>query len=131
MAGSNPLVKPSFMSPDIDVKSSIKLTENLEKGILSVEATMKGDAFPAAEMFVGDTKGQQVFMITSPALGGPENLVGDGNVPMGYDKFDIKINEKGEFTGVVQGNKTYTIGDWNKMKQRAPTKVEDSPPRIF
>ena len=131
MAGSNPLVKPSFMSPDIDVKSSIKLTENLEKGILSVEATMKGDAFPAGEMFVGDTKGQQVFMITSPALGGPENLVGDGNVPMGNDKFDIKINEKGEFTGVVQGNKTYTIADWNKMKQRAPTKVEDSPPRIF
>jgi len=131
MAGANPLVKPQFLAPDIDVKSSIKLTENLEKGILSVDATMKGDAFPAAEMFIGDTKGQQVFIINSPALGDPKDLIGDGNVPMGNDKFDIKINEKGEFTGVVQGTKTYTIADWNKMKQRAPTKVEDPPARIF
>jgi RHS repeat-associated protein len=132
MAGANPLVKPSFISPDIDVKSSIKLTENLEKGILSVDASMKGDKFPSAEMFIGDTKGQQVMMIASPLQGNViDNLPGDGNLPMGSAKFDIKINEKGEFTGVVQGDKTYTVAEWNKMMTSKPTEIpkEKFPPR--
>ena len=128
MAGANPLIKPSFLSPDIDVKSSIKLTENLEKGILSVDATMKGDHFPAAEMLIGDSKGQQVMAIASSAIGDPfESLPGDNNRAMGAAQFDIKINEKGEFTGVVQGGKTYTIADWNKMMTSKPT--EEQPKR--
>jgi RHS repeat-associated protein len=122
MAGSNPLATPSF---DIDVKSSIKLTENLEKGILSVNATMKGDKFPSAEMFIGDTKGQQLMVIGSPLSGNPLELMGDNNRQMGNGQFDIKINEKGEFTGVVVGSgkdaKTYSVGDWNKMMTSKPT----------
>ncbi|HYM92579.1 MAG TPA: hypothetical protein VET23_00430, partial [Chitinophagaceae bacterium] len=124
MAGANPLVKPSFMSPDIDVKSSIKLTENLEKGILSVDATMKGDKFPSAEMFIGDTKGQQLMVIASPNTGDPMDLIGGNDRSMGAGKFDIKINEKGEFIGVVSDGKTYTVGDWNKKMQQTP--VQDN-----
>ena len=125
MAGANPLVPGS---PDIDVKSNLTLTENLEKGILSVEASMKGDRFPAAEMLIGDTKGQQLMVIASPYQGDPySSLPGDNNKSMGSAKFDIKINEKGEFIGVVQGNKTYTVAEWNKMMTSQPLKYEPPP----
>jgi len=138
MAGSNPLVKPSFMSPDIDVKSSIKLTENLDKGILSVDATMRGDKFPSAEMFIGDTKGQQLMVIASPNSGDPSNLIGDNNTNIGAGKFDIKINEKGEFMGVTVGSgkdaKTYSVEEWNKNMKATPlgkSNAGNAPPVVF
>lgn len=119
MAGANPLVPAS---PDIDVKSSIGIVEDKKAGTLSVNATMKGDGFPAAEMFIGDSKGQQVMIIASPYEGNPYmNLFGDGNKNMGSANFTITINEKGEFTGVITGSgkdaKTYTIDQWNKQVQ--------------
>jgi RHS repeat-associated protein len=124
-SGKNPLQKPQWLTPDIDVKSSITLTENIGKGILSVDATMKGDKFPSAEMFIGDTKGQQLMIMASPLSGNPLELIGDNNREMGSAKFDIKINEKGEFTGVVVGSgkdaKTYSVADWNKMMTSKPT----------
>ncbi|RZL11801.1 MAG: hypothetical protein EOO89_20195 [Pedobacter sp.] len=81
MAGANPLVPGS---PDIDVKSSLTIVEDLKAGTLTVNATMKGDGFPAAEMFIGDTKGQQLMIIASPYEGNPYiSLPGDGNKPMG------------------------------------------------
>lgn len=126
MSGENPLVKPSFLSPDIDVKSSINIVEDLKAGTLTVSANMKGDAFPAAEMFIGDTKGQQLMIIASPAQGNPfTSLPGDNNRPMGSANFTITINEKGEFTGVVTGTgkdaKTYSVTDWNKKLQANET----------
>ena len=52
------------------------------------------------------------------------SLPGDGNKAMGSANFTIKINEKGEFTGVTTGTgkdaKTYTIDQWNKQVQSAP-----------
>lgn len=122
MAGANPLVPGS---PDIDVKSSISIVEDLKAGTLTVNATMKGDGFPAAEMFIGDTKGQQLMVIASPYEGNPYmSLPGDGNKPMGSANFTVTINSKGEFTGVVTGSgkdaKTYTIADWNKQMQSTP-----------
>ncbi len=128
MSGENPLVKPSFISPDIDVKSSLNIVEDLKAGTLTVRATMKGDAFPAAEMFIGDTKGQQLMVIASPAQGNPlMSLPGKNNRPMGSANFTITINAKGEFTGVVTGTgkdmKTYSVADWNKKLQATPTTV--------
>jgi RHS repeat-associated protein len=122
MAGANPLVPGS---PDIDVKSSISIVEDLKAGTLTVNATMKGDGFPAAEMFIGDTKGQQLMVIASPFEGNPYfSLPGDGNKAMGSANFTVTINSKGEFTGVVTGSgkdaKTYTIADWNKQMQATP-----------
>src|SRR5579862_5362902 len=127
-------VVPTFAAPDIDVKSSIKLTENLEKGMLSVDATMKGDKFPSAEMFIGDTKGQQLMIIASPLSGNPLELIGDNDREMGSANFDIKINEKGEFISVTVGSgkdaKTYSVDDWNKMMTSKPTQEQEKKPSI-
>jgi RHS repeat-associated protein len=128
MAGANPLT-PKGATPDIDVKSSINLTENLDKGILSVSANMKGDAFPSAEMFIGDTKGQQIMLITSGYEGNPLiSLPGDNNRPMGAASIDININNKGEFLGVTVGTgkdaKTYSPDAWNKAMIANPTGYE-------
>jgi len=119
MTGALPLLDGS---PDIDVKSTISIVEDTKAGTLTVNATMKGDGFPAAEMFIGDTKGQQLMIIASPAQGNPfTSLPGDNNRYMGSANFTVAINEKGEFMGVVVGTgkdaKTYSIADWNKMLQ--------------
>lgn len=131
MASSNPLFPIPALAADIDVKSSITITENLEAGILSVDASMAGDRYPAGEMFIGDTKGQQLMVIASPFEGTPTNLIGDNNRAMGSAKFDIQINEKGEFMGVIVGTgkdtKTYSVEEWNKMMQATPLEKEAAP----
>ncbi|MFN3664865.1 MAG: RHS repeat domain-containing protein [Sediminibacterium sp.] len=124
MAAGNPLT-PKGITPDIDVKSFINLVEDTKAGTLTVNATMKGDRFPAAEMFIGDTKGQQLMLIASSFEGNPYfNLPGEGNKSMGSANLTITINEKGEFTGVVIGSgkdaKTYTVDQWNKQIQATP-----------
>lgn len=90
---------------------------------------MKGDTFPSAEMFIGDTKGQQVMLITSGYEGNPFiSLPGDNNRSMGTASLTININGKGEFTGVTVGAgdnaKNYSIKDWNKAMTANPTGYE-------
>jgi RHS repeat-associated protein len=138
MSSPNPLPPALGIAPDIDVKSSIRLTENLEKGVLSVDAMMKGDRYPAAEMFIGDTKGQQLMVIASPFEGTPANLFGDGNRQMGNAKFDIQINKKGEFMGVTVGSgkdaKIYSVDAWNKQMKETQLEIKragNSPPVVF
>jgi hypothetical protein len=119
MAGHNPLVPGS---PDIDVHTNFKLTENDKAGTLQVNATQTGDAFPSAETMIGDTKGNQLFIGVSAANGNPyTSLPGDNDRPMMQANFTITIDNKGVFTGVQQGDKKYTTGEWNKMNQNKPT----------
>ena len=123
MAAANPLVPGS---PDIDVKTQFTLTENQKAGTLNVNVTQKGDAFPAAETFIGDTKGNQIFIGVSPAIGNPyTSLPGDGVKKMMSANFTITMDAEGVFAGVVYGSgkdtKTYNISDWNKMMQIKPT----------
>jgi len=119
MAGHNPLVPGS---PDIDVHTNFVLTEDDKAGTLNVAASQTGDAFPAAETFIGDTKGTQVFIGVSAADGNPyTSLPGDNSRSMMSANFTITMDSKGAFTGVQQGNKTYSIADWNKMNQNKPT----------
>jgi len=121
-AGANPLVPGS---PDIDVKTSFTLVENTKAGTLSVTANQTGDAYPVAETLIGDSKGNQLFIGVSPALGGDDakelgpfqQLPGDNNRDMMSNSFVITIDQNGVFTGVKQGDKTYTVGEWNKMMQ--------------
>ena len=118
MAAGNPLVPGS---PDIDIHSAIRLTENLKNGTLNVQMSMDGDRFPAAEAFIGDTKGQQLFIGVSGYDGNPyTSLPGNNDRPMFYVNFDVKINNKGEFVGVVSGGQAYTVADWNKKVQATP-----------
>lgn len=119
MAGHNPLVPGS---PDIDVKTSFTMTENEKAGTLSISAVQSGDAFPAAETFISDTSGNPLFIGVSPAIGNPyTSLAGDGNKKMMSAYFTVTMDDKGVFTGVKQGNNTYTIEDWNKFFQSQPT----------
>jgi len=63
MAAANPLTaRIGVPTPDIDVHTSFTLTENQKAGTLNVSAVQTGDAFPAAETFIGDTKGNQLFI---------------------------------------------------------------------
>ena len=61
----------------------------------------------------------------SPAIAGTEGpytaLVGDNNRPMMSANFTVTMDENGVFTGVQQGNKNYSIGDWNKMHESSNT----------
>jgi RHS repeat-associated protein len=122
MAGHNPLVAGS---PDIDVHTNFVLTEDDKAGTLQVAASQTGDAFPAAETFIGDTKGNQLFIGVSPANAGTTGpftqLPGDNNRPMMTANFTITMDSNGVFTGVKQGDKTYSVADWNTMNQNKPT----------
>jgi RHS repeat-associated protein len=125
IAASDPLFRP-LPVPDIDVHSVIRLTENVKEGNLNVQMSMEGDRFPAAEAFIGDSKGQQVFIGVSPYEGGPyTSLWGDGSEDMFYINFDIKINDKGEFLSVVSDGNTYTVDEWNKQVSATPLKYQD------
>ena len=118
MSGHNPLVKGS---PDIDVHTNFALTENEKAGTLNINAIQTGDAFPSTETFIGDTKGNQLFIGVSPANGNPYiSLFGDNDRPMMSANFTVTMDKKGVFTGVLQGDKKYSIIDWNKMNQNKP-----------
>ena len=131
-AGNLPLIP----SADIDVHTNFSITENAKAGTLSITAKQTGDQFPAAETFIGDTKGNQLFIGVSPAVGfedkqsfGPyEKLPGDNNLPMMSNSFTVLIDKNGVFTGVKQGNKNYSIGQWNKLMQAKPTETQQEKP---
>ncbi len=126
MAGANPLTaRLGIPTPDIDVKTKFTMTEDLKAGTLNVNAVQTGDAFPAAETFMNDTAGNPLFIGVSPAIGSPiESLPGNGGVKMMSANFTISIDNKGVFTGVKQGDKTYTTTEWNKMYTSQPTVKE-------
>lgn len=118
MAGHNPLVPGS---PDIDVKTNFSLTENKGAGTLGVSVSQSGDAFPSAETMIGDTKGNQLMIGVSPAIGNPyTSLPGDGDKQMMSANFTVTMDKNGIFTGVQQGDKNYSVGDWNKMMTSTP-----------
>ena len=121
MAGKNPLVP----SPDIDVTTNFSITENKKNGILHVAASMQGDRFPAAEVIIGDTKGQQVLIGVSPVDGNPyKSLPGDNKRPMMTSSMIIRINDKGEFQNISQGGKIYSLEAWNNLMKSQPTEVK-------
>jgi RHS repeat-associated protein len=118
MSGHNPLVPGSA---DIDVHTNFSLTENDKAGTLKVNAVQTGDAFPSAETMIGDTGGNQLFIGVSAANGNPYiSLPGDFKRPMMEANFTIKMDSNGVFTGVQQGEKKYTITEWNKLNQNKP-----------
>jgi RHS repeat-associated protein len=124
-AGANPLVP----SADIDVKTNFTLVENTKAGTLNVTASQNGDEFPSAETLIGDTKGTQLFVGVSPAVGGPYTMLpGDNDRPMMSNSFTVTIDKDGGFTGVKQGDKTYSVADWNKMMQAKPVAKPDEKP---
>ncbi len=94
------------------------MSEDLENGILSITGSFSGDKFPSTEAFVVDQSGNtKVFLGAKMEDGGLHSLVGDSKKPLFNVNMQIMFNDKGNFTGVKQGDQTYSIKDWNKKVQ--------------
>jgi len=110
--GANPMVPGS---PNIDVFSNFSITENKKSGILDVSGTLLGDNFPSTEAFITDPIGQNIFLGIGFYEGSPfSSLNGENKRSITEFNFSITIDDKGNFTGVKKGDKTYSIQEWNK-----------------
>jgi RHS repeat-associated protein len=118
-AGANPLVPGP--TPDIDIKSFFNVIQT--KDMLTISVNAYGDNFPNTEMFVADPSGQTVFLgIDVRAAGQDKNptiLIGGATENLFNVSVSIKIDDKGNFVGIVQGDKTYTVNDWNERFKNA------------
>lgn len=116
--GSN----PAFLgaAPDIAVNSSVTLTENDKEGYVDVSVNLSSKQFPATEATIADSKGQSIFLTGAAAYGSAMDLENGKVTPAASVTLRINIDSKGNFTGVTFGNKTYTIGAWNKAQTAPP-----------
>ncbi len=122
----------NIQSPDIDVHTSFSVvaggTDNNGNQFLTIQGSIGGDGFPAAEAFVSDAKGNKVFMGVGPAQYGPNEgpfaaLWGDTNQHMANLQVTVAVDKNGVFQGVWQttwkdGKATQaylSIADWNKQ----------------
>jgi hypothetical protein len=97
-SGANPLLKPA--SPDIDLHLSI--TVSLTKQHLNVNAELKGDAFPNAEVMVMDSSGARRMIYTFETSGGRRTgpivlLPADVQRQMNAICMSLPVNDKGLF----------------------------------
>ncbi|WP_233632809.1 hypothetical protein [Parapedobacter sp. ISTM3] len=116
--GSN----PAFLglAPNINVRSSILLSENLKEGYVVASIDLSSKQFPATEVIIGDTKGQSVFLIGAAAFGTAGNLINSDVKKVSSVDIRININSKGEFQSIIFGGKTYGIDAWNQMQTAKP-----------
>ena len=106
---------------DIDLHSDLSISVADGKDgnqILSITGSISGDAFPNSEAFVNDATGNSLFLgVFSSKKGkfeGPTfQLAGNRKLPMIDINISIMVNSDGIFTGVRQGDKTYTLEEWN------------------
>jgi RHS repeat-associated protein len=114
-SGTNPLAYGP--TADIDNKTFFNITET--NGMLNVTANVYGDDFPNTEMFIQDPSGQSLFLGADVRTGGnddfPLALIGGANENIMNINVNIKLDDKGNFTGVVKGDRTYTVSQWNEM----------------
>ncbi len=117
-AGANPLTPGA---PDINVFSSLSITENKEKGMLQITGKLTGDNFPSTEAFVTDPSGQSVFLGVGFYEGSPFTSLWGKNEDRKITGFSLIINIDGEgnFTGITAHGKTYSLADWNKLFEQA------------
>lgn len=128
MSGYNPLVPGS---PDIDIKTNFKLEENKSKGILRIKVVQTGDAFPSTETMIGDTKGTQLIIGVSSTVGNSyTRLLGVGTKVMMNIDFTVMMDQDGVFTKIQQGNKLYSVGDWNRMMKSQPAVTSIASPKV-
>ena len=119
IAAANPLLP----SADIDIKTSIKLTEDKKNNEVSIDINMTGDKFPSAEVIIGDNSGQRLIVGVSPAKGNPyTSLPGNHSRPMMNNSIRIGIDKKGVFQNVRYGGRVYTIQAWNDAQKAKPSK---------
>ena len=111
-------ITPSLVTPDLDVQASLNITEDLDNGILNVTGEFTGDAFPSTEAFITNQSGKTNLLLGAhKEKGGLEKLFGENKRPTFSVNMQVNIDSKGNFTGVTQGDKTYTVQEWNKHVQ--------------
>lgn len=110
-------ITPQFATPALDVHGYLQLNEDLDKGVLSIWGYFKGDTFPSTEAFVVDQSGNKLFIGAHKEQGTVLTLVGDSQTPIFNFDMQVKFDNKGNFTGVIQGDKTISVENWNKQTQ--------------
>ncbi len=118
LTGSDPV--GLGLAPEVGVNSSVSLTENLKEGYVDASVTLSSKGFPATEATIGDSKGQRILLTGAAAYGGLKTLANGDVKEVAKVGVRININNKGQFTGIVFGGKTYKIDDWNKAQQAKP-----------
>ncbi len=116
--GSNPAFHG--VAPDIEVKSQVTLSENDKAGYVIASVDLSSKQFHATEATISDPSGQSVLLVGTAAYGDPTNLMNADVQKVASVDVTLNINEKGEFTSVGYGGKTYSVADWNKMQQAKP-----------
>lgn len=116
--GSN----PAFMglAPNIEVSSALSITENLEKGQVTISFDLSSKQFPATEGFVQDAAGNSVFLGGAAAFGSAGNLVNADKKQVSTIDLIIGINDKGVFQNVTMGGTTYSLDEFNKLGTSKP-----------
>ena len=112
-SGKDPIT-PGVVTPALDVQSSFSITEDLEKGILSISGSFTGDKFPSTEAFITDQSGKtKVFLGAQKEQGGLHNLIGENSNDLFNVNLQIQFDSNGNFTGVRQGDQTFGVEEWN------------------
>ena len=114
--GKDPIT-PGFLTPPLNLHSSLSVQEDLKKGILSISGSFTGDIFPSAEAFVVDQGGTKVFLGAKMEFGNELDLYGDNKKPLFDVNLQIRFDDSGNFTEVLYGGMGYTISDWNNYVQ--------------
>ncbi|WP_412560625.1 RHS repeat-associated core domain-containing protein [Winogradskyella sp. MIT101101] len=113
-SGKDPIT-PGIITPDLDVQANLSITEDLDAGILNVTGEFTGDAFPSTEAFITDQSGEgRLLLGAHKEQGGLGNLFGENKRPTFSVNMQVNIDSSGNFTGVTQGDKTYTVSEWNQ-----------------
>jgi RHS repeat-associated protein len=113
-SGSNPMYQGA--AANIEVNSSVTISENDKAGYIVASVDLSSKQFPATEALITDPQGQTVWLAGAPAYGGPGSLVGADAKPVTSVQIKINIDGKtGAFKTVEYGGKKYTIAEWNKM----------------
>jgi len=110
-------ITPGFATPDLDLNGSLNFSENLESGVLSISGAFTGDNFPSAEAFISDQSGNNLFLGASMETGGVHSLFGENNNSKFNVNMQVQFNSDGNFTGVKQGDNTYSVEQWNQRVQ--------------
>ena len=129
-AAANPKTPPG--TPNIDVFSDFKITENKEAGTLSISGKLTGDNFPSTEAFISDPSGQNVFIGVGQINADVDKdygpffeLPGTNTRNVASFNFTINTDESGNFIGVTSGDTSYSLEAWNsQFLNTKPQKVE-------
>lgn len=97
------------------MESAFSLTEDLEAGILSINATGSSKRFPATEAFISDSEGNSLFLGVGAAYGDPTDLI-LGRVKKVFENgINVHIGDNGVFQSVDFDGQNYSIQDFNNL----------------